>query len=216
MTMPDEDMLILPGVKGGVRALARIALIGLILSAVLSVVEILLLSSGFIRFGISCGVAGSLILALDTVMLSLLAAWCHRVLLFQRGYFLTACLAGSAFILSLAWSTSLIYSLLTGKLLLLNQGLIPMLICPVLLLIHLFNLPNMAAASLWLKIRLGIFPILLLFVYICDQPGLIMLAGIGKLLLWVLLAGPLRQLADLAPRVISMPPTKESDTEEQS
>ncbi len=211
--MPDEDFLILPAVKSTIRVLSHIALIGLMLSAVLGVAEILLLSSGILRVGIICGMTGSLILALETVMLSLLAAWCHRVLLFQRGYFLTACLADGVIILSLAWSTSLIYSLLTGKFLLLNQGLIPMLICPVLLLIHLFNLPNMAAASPGLKVRLGIFPLLLLLIYLFDQPGGLLFASIGKLMLWVLLAGPLRQLADLAPRVIGMPEKSDSAQE---
>lgn len=206
--MPDEDILILPAVKGTIGALARIALIGLMLNAVLSVAEILLISSGALRSGIICGMAGSLLLALEAFVLSLLVAWCHRVLLFQRGYFLTGCLAGGVIILCLAWPVCQVYSLLTGKLLLVSQGLLPTLICPTLLLIHFFNLPNMAAASLWLKIRLGIFPLLLLLIYLCDQPLFILMACIGKLLLWVLLAGPLRQLADIAPRVISMPPAE--------
>lgn len=203
--MPNEDFLILPAVRNAVGASARIALIGLMLSAVLGVAEILLLSSGILRVGIICGMTGSIILALEAGILSLLAAWCHRVLLFQRGYFLTACLAGTVIILSLAWPTCLIYSLLTGKLLLINQGVLPILIYPTLLLMHLFNLPNMAAASPGLKVRLGIFPLLLLLIYLFDQSGGLLFASIGKLMLWVLLAGPLRQLADLAPRVISMP-----------
>lgn len=210
----EEDTLILPAVKRTVGVLARIALIGLIMSAILSVAEILLLAIGFLRIGIICGVAGSLLLSIEAVFLSILAAWCHRVLLFQRGYFLTICLAGTGIILCLAWPVCLVYSLLTGKLLLNNQGLLPILICFLLQLIHLFNLTNMAAASLWLKIRLGMAPFLLLWIYVCDQPGLILMACIGKLLLWVLLAAPLRQLADIAPRIISMPPTEEHSNDE--
>lgn len=214
--MWNEDFLILPAVKGTIGSLARITLIGLMLSAVLSVAEIWLLSSGNLRIGIICGVAGSLLLAFEAVFLSLLAAWCHRVLLFQRGYLLTGCLAYACIMLSMAWPICRAYSLLTDKLLLVNQGLLPMLTCVFLLLIHLFNLPNMAVASLWLKIRLGIFPLLMLLVYICDQPGLILMACIGKLILWIILAGPLRQLADIAPCIISMPPTEEPPNEEQS
>ena len=214
--MWNEDLLILPAIRSTIGILARIAIIGLMLNAVLAVAEIVLLSAGGLRLGIICGMTSSLILSLEAVVLCLLAAWCHRVLLFQRGYLFTGCLAGGVAILSMAGTSCRIYSLLTDKLLLVNQGLLPMLICVFLLLIHLFNLPNMAAASLWLKIRLGIFPLLLMGVYICDQPGLILIAGIGKLMLWVLLAGPLRQLADLAPCIISMPPTENSSDEEQS
>lgn len=210
----DEDTLILPAVKRTVGVLARIALIGLIMSAILSVAEILLLAIGFLRIGIICGVTGSLILAIETLILCLLTAWCHRVLLFQRGYSLTGCLALTTIIICLAWPVCLVYSLLTGKLLLNNQGLLPILICFLLQLIHLFNLTNMAAASLCLKIRLGMAPFLLLWIYVCDQPGLILMACIGKLLLWVLLAAPLRQLADIAPRIISMPPTEEHSNDE--
>lgn len=210
----DEDSLILPAVKRTVGVLARIALIGLIMGAILSVAEILLLSSGFLRIGIICGVSGSLILAIEALILCLLTAWCHRVLLFQRGYSLTGCLALTTIIICSAWPVYQVYSLLTGKLLLNNQGLLPLLICAALLFINLCNLPNMAAAPPGLKIRLGVAPLLLLWIYICDQPGLMLMACIGKLLLWVLLAGPLRQLSDIAPRIISMPPTEAASNEE--
>lgn len=214
--MTNDTFLILPCVKSIIRVLAHITILGLMLSAVLGVAEILLLSFGILRIGIICGIIGSLLLPIETAILSVLALWSHRVLLFQRGYFLTACLAGGIIILSHAWPACRVYSLLTGKLLLTNQGLFPLLICPALVFILLFNLPNMAAASQWLKIRLGIFPFMLLFIYICDQPGLILMACIGKLLLWGLLVGPLRQLANIAPCIISLPPTKENSNEEQS
>lgn len=216
LTMPDEDFLILPGVKNTIGILARIALAGVILSALLAVAEILLLSSNIQVAGIICGMIGSLIMALEATVLSILAIWCHRVLLFQRGSILTACLSVIIATLGLAWPICLAYSLLAGKPLLANQALLPLLVYTPMLFILLVNLPNMAAASRSLKIRLGIFPVLMLLIYICDQPGCILIAAIGKLLLWVLMAHPLRQLAGIAPRVISMPPTETTSDEERS
>lgn len=215
MTMPDDDMLILPAVKGGVGKLAAAARIGLMICVVLSVAEILFLSFGYPRTGVLSGVLSSVILNLELTALSLLTLWCHEVLLLERGYGFTRFMGYLAVFFSVLCPVCTLYTTFTEKLLLLNQSLLPFIVCMLLLLIHLINLPNMKAASLWLRIRLGTFPILAMLIFIFDQPGMLVIAIISKVLLLLLLAQPLRLLADIAPRVISMPPTEEAEVEEQ-
>lgn len=213
--MPDDDMLILPGVKGGVGKLAAAARIGLMICALLSVAEISFFSTAYTTVGVACGVLSSFVLNLELFMLSLLALWCHEVLLLERGYGFTRFMGYLAVFFSVLCPICTLYTACTGTLLLLNQSLLPFIVCMLLLPIHLSNLPNMKAASLWLRIRLGTFPILAMLIFIFDQPGMLVIAIISKVLLLLLLAQPLRQLADIAPRVISMPPTEEAEVEEQ-
>lgn len=213
--MPDDDFLILPGVKGSVGRLAALARIGLMLCALLSVVEVLFLSFGYYLMGVFCGVLSSVILNLGLFMLSLLALWCHDVLLLERGYGFTRLLSWLAVFFSAICPVYTLYTAFTGKLLLFNQALLPFIVCMLLLLVHLINLPNMAAATRILKMRLGVFPILTMGIFIFDQPGTLLFADIGKVLLLMLLAQPLRLLSDIAPRVISMPP-KENPDEQRS
>ncbi len=209
--MPDEDMLILPAVKGSVGRLAALARTGLMFCALLSIGEVLFLSFGYPLMGVLSGVISSVILSLELFALSLLALWCHDVLLLERGYGFTRLLGWLAVFFSIICPVYTLYTAFTGKLLLLNQSLLPFIVCMLLLLVQLINLPNMAAATRILKIRLGIFPLLTMCIFIFDQPGILLFAGIGKLLLLLVLAHPLRLLSDIAPRVISMPPTENPD-----
>lgn len=211
--MQNDEFLILPGVKNTVGRLAALARTGLILCAVLSVAEILCFSYLYLQSGIFCGILSSFILNLELTALSLLVIWCHDTLLPERGYGFTRLLSYLAFFFAATWFVCGIYSTFTGKTLLLNQGLLPFISCILLFFIHLTNLPNMAAASRSLKIQLSIFPLLMMLIFLCDQPGGILIAAIGKLALLLLLARPLRQLADIAPRIISMPQKEESANE---
>lgn len=213
--MPNEDFLILPGVKGCAGKLAAAARIGLMICVLLSVAEISFFPTEHTAVGVACGVLSSFILNLELTALSLLALWCHEVLLLERGYGFTRFMGYLAVFLSVLCPVCTLYTTFTGNLLLLNQALLPFIVCVLLLLIHLINRPNMEAASLLLRIRLGAFPILTMLIFIFDQPGILVIAIVGKVLLLLLLAQPLRQLADIAPRVISMPPTEEPETVEQ-
>ena len=211
--MQNNEFLILPGVKNTVGKLSALARTGLVLCAVAGVAEILCFSHDLPTVGIICGILSSFILNLELTALSLLCIWCHDTLLPERGYGFTRFLGYLAFFFAAAWFVCGIYSTFTGKTLLLNQGLLPFISCIQLFFIHLTNLPNMEAASRPLKIRLSIFPPLMMLIFLCDQPGGILIATIGKLTLLLLLAHPLRQLADIAPRVISMPQKEESANE---
>lgn len=210
--MQDENFLILPAVRGSVGKLASIAVTGLMLCAVAAVAETMFMSIAT-KYGLICGILSSFILNLELFILTLLAAWCHCVLLLERGFLFTRVLIGAVVFISAWCPCCQIYTLATGDSLLFNQASLPYIICLMLLFIHLVNLPNMNAASFSLKTRLGAFPILIIAIIICDKPGTMLPAVIGKLGLWILLAGPLQRLALLAPRVISMPEQSDSANE---
>ncbi len=208
--MTNDDFLILPGIKGGIGKLAWLTRTGLMICALLSVAELLFLSMSHAAIGVICGMLSSLILNLALTALCLLTLWCHEVLLPERGCTVTRFLGFLALLYSIACPACALYSCFTGKPLLLNQALLPFIVCSLLELIHLINLPNMGAATRALKIRLGLFPVLTMLIFVFDKPGGLFYTGIGKLLLLILLSHPLRQLADIAPRVISMPEKADS------
>lgn len=203
--MLSDDFPILPGVKNTIGKLAGLARTGLMLCALLSVAEILFFSSDYTATGVICGLLSCILLNLELPVLSILILWCHDVLLPERGYAFTRFLSGPAIILSIACPVCTLYTAFTGNPLLLNQALLPFTVCLMMETIYLTNLSNMGAASRFLRIRLGLFPILTGLIFLFDQPGGILFAAIGKVLLLLLLAQPLRQLADIAPRVIGMP-----------
>lgn len=210
--MLDDNFLILPAVRRAVGKLASVAGTGLLLCAVTAVAETMFMSIG-IRYGLLCGILSSFILNLELFILSLLAAWCHCVLLLERGFLFTRVLIGAVVFISAWCPCCQLYTLATGDSLLLNQATLPNIVCLMLLFIHLVNLPNMNAASLSLKTRLGAFPILIIAIILCDKPGTMLPAVIGKLALWMLLVGPLQRLAGIAPRIISMPEQSDSANE---
>lgn len=208
--MPSDDLPILPVIKHTIGRLSGLARTGLILCALLSIAELLFLSFDYIATGVLSGALSCLLLNLELPALSLLVLWCHDVLLPERGYSFTRFLCYLAVIFSSVCPVCFLYTALTGHQLLMNQALLPFIVCLLLELVHLTNLSNMGAATRLLKIKLVLYPVLTMFIFVFDQPGGLIFAGIGKLLLLLLLAQPLRQLANIAPRVISMPKKTES------
>ena len=209
--MLNDDFLILPGVKNTVGKLSALARTWLVFCAVFGVAEILCFSHDYPTVGIICGILSSFLLNLELSVLSILIIWCHEVLLLKRGYGFTRFFSYLSTLFATVYPVCSTYTIFTGKPLLLNYGLLPFISCILILFIHLINLPNMEAASRRLKIRLGVFPVFLLLIFLFDQPGLLLLSVIGKLALILLLAQPLRQLANIAPRVISMPEKESAD-----
>lgn len=208
--MPSEDFPILPGVKTTIGRLAGLARTGLILCALLSVAEIMFLTHDYTAIGVICGLLSSLLLNLELPILSVLILWCHEVMLPGRGYAFSRFLGGPVIIFSVSCPACTLYTVFTGTPLLINQALFPFIVCLMLEMIYLINLPNMGAATRFLKLRLGLLPFLLVLIFSLDQPSGLLFAVIGKLLLLLLLARPLRQLANIAPRVISMPEKADS------
>lgn len=196
---------LLPVVKTSVARVAALTRWVLILTAALAVAELVLLPLYLVLPGIVCGMASSFLQGCALALLVVLGAWCHAVLLAGQGVLLTRWLlrvgAVLAPLLPICWG----YTLVAGRLLLYRQAELPLILVVLLVAGSLFNIPRMAAAPWQLQVRVAALPLVLLVVQLCDLPGLLLPCAAAKLLAAWLAAAPLRQLAAIAPRIISMP-----------
>ena len=196
---------ILPAVRRLVAILAAAARYALVACAWLALAEPLLFMLYLPLGGIACGMASSFLLQVAVALVVLVATWGHMVLLAGQGivvtrWMLVAC-AWLAPVSPVCW----VYTLFSGKLLLYRQEELPFILCVVLLLAVLLNIPRMAAARWQLQLRVALVPLLLLLVLCCDVPGMVLPCLVFKVLSAWLAAAPLRGLQSAAPRIISMP-----------
>lgn len=208
----NEDFLIYPIVKKTASFLASAGGWLLIICAALSTLEIGLVMSGFLTGGVLCGLLSSHLFLLTLIFLATLILWCHYVLLGERGneFSRWICLIGTLFVILLP--ASLVYTYFTGDLLAEGQDMYPYIICIILLQAAWLNIPKMATAPLSLRIRVALFPILLLGILVTDVPGFLPIALLFKIGAAALMSGPLFQLARIAPRIISMPEAQQKPT----
>ncbi len=196
---------ILPAVRRLVAMLAAAARYTLVGCAVLALAEPALLVLRVPLGGIACGLASSFLLLAAVSLVVLLAMWSHAVLLAGQGNAITRWM-----LVLCAWLTpvapvSWVYTLFSGKLLLYRQGELPLILCVVLLMAVLLNIPRMAAARWQLQLRVVLVPLLLLAALCCDVPEMLLPCLVFKVLCAWLAAAPLRALQSVAPRIISMP-----------
>ena len=196
---------ILPVVKQSAGHLATALRWVLAACALLTVAELVLLPLHQVLAGILCGIASSFLLQLGLCLLVVLAAWCHAVLLADQGSVITRWMLRVGAILAPLAPICWVYTLFSGELLLYRQAELPLILAVLLLFAALVNIPRMAAARWHLQARVAALPLLLLLVQLCDVPGLLLSCAALKLLAAWLAFSPLRQLASLAPRIISMP-----------
>lgn len=196
---------ILPVVRQGVAWLAAAARYGLVACAALAVAEPLLYLLQWPLCGIVCGMASAFLMLLALALVLVLACWAHTVLLAGQGTFVSRWLLRVCALLAPVAPVCWGYSLVTGKVLLYRQSELPLLLCVVLLLAGLFNIPRMAAARWTLQLRVVVLPLVLLAVLCCDMPGLLLPCAVLKILAAWAAVGPLRMLQAVAPRIISMP-----------
>lgn len=213
-----DEILIFPAVKRAVSVLAKVTAWGFVAAAALwllglalLVVAVMLLSAvespaevpawaSVVESAILiCGAGREFLLALLMPCLYLLALWCHQVLLAGRGAAVTRwlllCLLFFAFLHPVCEG----WLLLSGKPLLVNQMLLPAVLCTVLPCVFAVNWFRMAALPLRYRLLLISFLLVLLGSYI--------LAGsLCVLLLPCFSFVPLRRLAAYAPLIVSLPP----------
>lgn len=210
----NENTLILPGVRRAVSLLAAACRYTLITGAALSIAELLLLLlAGFLVPGLVCGFLSRLSVPIAVALLGLVIPWCHTVLLAERGWVLTRYLSLCTAVFALLYPLSDLWLFITGSPLIANHGLLPVVCCALWLVFSLLNLGHMAAARWHLQLRIVLIPILILIIIITDLPELLIICSVFKLLLLLAAGGPLRMLADAAPRIISLPdlPTPEQN-----
>ena len=199
---------IFPFVKQGVAKIATAARFSLAAAAVCSVACTLCWALGS-GVGVLFYCLTELMMAAELLLLSILAPWCHTVLLAGRGLTLTRALSYFCTAMGLIMLVCEAYYIITGTLLMPRQGETPYFIITALLLCTLFNLPNMAAAPLRWRITLPLFLLFLLFSIITSGifVGVLPFLSATSLAVSALLGYPhLRRLAATAPLIISMPP----------
>lgn len=205
--METPEYLILPAVRNTAARLATGTRYCLYACAGLALAEPLFLLSYQPMAGITCGLLSTLLLHVVFTLLTILAVWCHIVLLAERGSVITRWIVSVAAILAPLSPVCWVYTLCCGKLLLYRQAELPAILGVVLLLVAVVNIPRMAAAKWQLIARITVLPLLLLLIVGADAPGLVLACAALKLLAAFLASNPLHQLAAAAPRIISLPPS---------
>lgn len=199
------EFLIFPVVKGFVARLSGCALGCGLASAAAAAAELALAPLGFVPAALFAGQASSLLFALFLSGVSLLAPWCHEVLLARRGWGLTRFLLAMGALMGLFLLAGVVYALLTGTPLFLRQGELPLMISLLLLVCMLANMPLMAAAPLRRRVRLACFALVLLATAITDAPILVALNDMCRILAVLLAFSPLLTLRRAAPLIVSLP-----------
>ncbi len=200
-----DEFLIFPLVRSLISRLAGCARVCALAAAATAVAELVLAPLGFIPAALFAGQTSSLLFALFLSSVSLLAPWCHEVLLAHRGRGFSRFLLMLGGMLGLLLLAGQICFLLTGQLMLLRQGEIPLMISLLLLVCIWINIPLMAAAPLLLRLRLAVFPLMLLATAVTDDPSLVAINDIGRILTVLLVTSPLLRLKRVAPRIVSLP-----------
>lgn len=197
---------ILPVVRRVVKVLAIATHRILLGCALLALAEPALLLLHLPLPGILCGLGSKFLFTTAICLLVILAAWGHTVLLAERGFTLSRWMIWVGAMLAPLVPVCWCLGLFGGKMLLYRQEEMPLILGTLLLFCALINLPRMAAASWQLQVRIVALPVLLILVDILDVPGLILACTAFKFLVFLVAGDPLRKLAAVAPRIISLPP----------
>ncbi len=150
------------------------------------------------------GRASDQLLHIVLILISILAYWCHHVLLAKRGAGFTRFLALFSIIMSAILMVCTIYTLFTQELLLIRQHHTPVIIAALLFVSCLINLPNMAAAPR--KLRLMVSAFLFFLLATATTTFLPPICIFFKLFTACLGIPLLRRLQHVSPLIISMPP----------
>lgn len=203
-----EEMLVFPAVKRAVACLASAAAWACVAIAALwlvGLVVVILSASPFLPGAeaeeLLALLSGLQQLALAALLpcLYLTALWCHHVLLAERGLVVTRWLLLFLQFFAFLHPVCVLYALVAGKLLLANQFILPAVLQTVLPCAFALNWFHMAAAPLRLRVSGLLFLLALMGQYIMGGSLLVLL--LPALGWW-----PLRGLAQLAPRIVSLPP----------
>lgn len=205
-----DEWLILPVVRGWVSRMAAACAWLAAGCAVSAAAEMVFGLLNVPMAALPCGLLSQAAAFLFFLLLVPLVLWCHIVLLLWRGTAFTRGLLVFVLVLTAAYAVCALFTLCTGEALLAQQGLLPLLL-PILLQVCVaINMERMAAAPQALKLRAIGTPLLWLFAYVTDVPGMLLAAVLFKALLCYCVFEPLRQLAHYAPLIVSLPPLENS------
>ncbi len=155
-------------------------------------------------------------LILLSICLGILLPWCHLVLLPASGFVLTRYLSSLAFVLSVLILISFSYSLIMKEALIVNQGSLPILISLLVLAAATLNFPSLLALSWLHRIYLLLIPLLYLVSYTSSQVKATLVSSPATILLLLVSYPLLKGLKNIAPRIISLPPKKGEESEDDA
>lgn len=208
-----DEWLILPLVRAAVGKAARGAAWLLLGMAVAAVLELLLLYSGVLA-GVLLGWFSSACGVLAFVLSLLVLPWCLIVLAAGRGVYLSRLLSVSAALFGLLFLVCEGYTAVSGSSLLPQHGLLPFLILLLVVPLLSINSGRFAAAPRLLRGRVMAGFVLYLSAWLGDTPELYELGVLFKIACCWAAFTPLRALADMAPRVVGLPPVEEEKKED--
>lgn len=200
-----EDWYIYPLVKQIVSKLATLCGNLIVACAVSAVAELLLYLVGAMEAGIFCGLISGVLFTLVLSISTLLAFWCHHVLLAGRGSSITRWLCLAACIMCCIMLTCEVYSLLFHEPLLVRQQESPFIIWAMLLFAFLINFNNMAALAVTKRSLLLLFLLLILILLLTAAPELLLVNMAAKVLMIFAACPAFRKLSSFAPQIVSMP-----------
>lgn len=201
----NEDWYIYPLVKQIVSKLSTLCGNLIIACAVSAVAELLLYVVGAMETGIICGLISGFLFTLVLCICTLLAFWCHHVLLAGRGASITRWLCLAACIMCGIMLTCEVYSILFHEPLLIRQQESPFIIWAMLIFAFLINFNNMAALALTKRYQLLLFLLLILFIPLTAIPELLLINMAVKVLMIFVGGSAFRKLGLLAPQIVAMP-----------
>ncbi|MBQ8480665.1 MAG: hypothetical protein IJ503_09825 [Akkermansia sp.] len=201
----NEDWYIYPLVKQIVSKLSTLCANLIIACAVSAVAELLLYIVGAVEAGIFCGLISGFLFTLELCICTLLAFWCHHVLLAGRGASITRWLCLAACIMCGIMLTCEVYSILFHEPLLIRQQESPFIIWAMLIFAFLINFNNMAALALTKRYQLLLFLLLILFIPLTAIPELLLINMAVKVLMIFVGGSAFRKLSNLAPQIVAMP-----------
>ncbi len=153
-------------------------------------------------------------LILLSACLGILLPWCHLVLLYASGFVITRYLSSVGIILSLLTLISFTYSLIMKEALITNQGTLPILTSLLVLIGIVLNFLSLQALSWLHRIYLLLIPLLYLVSYTSSQVKANLVSSPATLLLLLVSYPLLKGLKSIAPRIISLPPKEDEESED--
>lgn len=203
--MSEIEYPILPPVKRSIAKLATICRYLLVACVLCGVAEPLILITLQHPIFVLFGNVSDHLMQLFLAFLTLLALWCHHVLLAARGTRFTAMLNLFCCILGGILITCLVYEVITGgEHLLQHQHDAPLYISLLLLICYCGNWHNMAAYKGRDKAAILLFFLSLLIVSV-TMDFIPLIALVAKAIACAIGFNLLRKLEQAAPRIISMP-----------
>lgn len=200
------EVLIYPALRALVSKLSALSASLALVCAVTAAGELVLAPMGELEAALFSGSLSELCMSLLLAVVLWIALWCHLVLLAGRGMEWTRYMLLVAATLGLLMPVCVVYMALMGEPLLLRQAELP-LICSFLLAFCVYlNWPRGVAAGRTVLILLSVFVTAAFLYALTNEPILVWVSNLLKIVACAAIYYPLRALQRYAPRVVALPP----------